>query len=98
MGGGWVCKLILVFSLGPKLNNIGCDKEELDFWRLGILKHKKHIEELLSEQQKVKKASSELYAKTCKPRPVPKILDEESYANFYFVFKSESFPSPILYC
>ena len=60
-------------------------------WISGILasssKLKKHIEELLYEKKK--KASSELYAKTCKPRPVPKITDEESPVNFHFVYKSE---------
>ena len=65
------------------------EKNELDFWRLGLLKLKKHIEEINTEKQKNSKASSELYSKVCKPRTVPKIHDEESYAQFYFIFQQE---------
>ena len=74
---------------GIPWSDIGIQKDELDSWRLGLMKLKKHIEEINSEKLKQVKASSELYTKTCKPRPIPKITDEESFANFYFVYKSE---------
>ena len=40
------------------------------------------------------KGSSDLYTKICKFRPVPKITDKESFANVYFVYKSEEKNSP----
>ena len=68
---------------------MGIEKSELDFWRLGLLKLKKHIEEINTEKQRNVKASCELYSKICKPRPIPKIYDEETYAEFYFIFHQE---------